>query len=104
MEQMILNSVLNKYDAILLARRWAYELKSKDQEARSIQELIPQAIKDVLGDRVSHKMISELPVLKPVAKTKKAAASSLLDGVGKAAAEPLADNGEKPKEKTKKKS
>ena len=101
MEQLILNSNANKYDMILLARRWAYELKSKDQEGRSIQELIPQAVKDVLGERVSHKMISELPVLKPVVKTKKAAASSLLDG-GRIAPESLPDDDDKPKAKKKK--
>jgi hypothetical protein len=85
LDEMILNSTLNKYDTVLLARRWAYELKSKDQELRSIQELIPQAVRDILGARVSQKMVRDLPVLRPLLKKQKTPAAALLENIGKSA-------------------
>lgn len=84
LEKLILNTPINKYDAILLARRWAYELRNKDHETRSIQELIPQAIKDILGARISQKMVRDLPVLRVFPKKGKGGVSpGALDNIGK---------------------
>ena len=63
LEELTLNSPINKYDMILLARRWAYELRSKEGETHSLQELIALAVRDVVTSNVSHKMIRELPVV-----------------------------------------
>ena len=63
LEKLILDTSFNKYDIILLARRWAYELKNKEGESRTLQDLIAVAISDILSSRVSHKMVSDLPVL-----------------------------------------
>ena len=86
LDHLILNNNLNKYDTILLARRWAYELKSKDQESRSIQELIPQAITDILALRVNTKMVRDLPILRISVKKQKPTIA-ILDNIGKAAPE-----------------
>lgn len=63
LDKLILNTTFNKYDIIVLARRWAYELKSKEGEMRSIQELIAASIRDILSSRISHKMVRDLPHL-----------------------------------------
>lgn len=79
-DKLIQDTSLNKYDVILLARRWAYELKAKEGETRSLQDLISVAIQDILGNRVSHKMVSELPQL--VRQTKKAKpTTAILDAI-----------------------
>lgn len=84
LEKMIVDSSLNKYDVISLARRWAYELKLKSEQHQLIQELIAQAIKDILSGRITPKMIQELPPL----DIKKKQKSSVLDFLDKSIANP----------------
>lgn len=67
---LVLDTPLNKYDMILLARRWAHELKSKEGETRSLHELINSAIQDILSGDVSHKMVKDLPALRNLKKQK----------------------------------
>ncbi|OGR83550.1 MAG: hypothetical protein A2902_04150 [Elusimicrobia bacterium RIFCSPLOWO2_01_FULL_64_13] len=103
LDKLVMDTTLNRYDAILLARRWAYELKSKESDGRSIQELIPQAVFDILSARISQKSVRDLPVLKTVKKGKLTAAA-LFENIGKAPVE--SDSNDKPKtsESPKKKS
>lgn len=82
LEKLILNTSMNKYDAIVLIRRWVYELKSKDSESRSVQDLIALSVNDVLGGHVSHKTIRELPTL-TFARKQKGSPTAILDNIGK---------------------
>ncbi len=75
LEKLILDTTLNKYDAVLLARRWAYELKAKEGETRTLQDLISVSIRDILGTHVDHKMVFDLPHLKSMKKPKISAAN-----------------------------
>ncbi|MBI1979675.1 MAG: hypothetical protein HYY63_06665 [Elusimicrobia bacterium] len=61
---------INKYDLILLARRWVYELKSKEGETRTLQELIGVAVRDITSGAVSAKTIRDLPPLRTFKKQK----------------------------------
>ncbi len=70
LEKLILDTTFNKYDAVLLARRWAYELKAKEGETRTLQDLISVAIRDILGIQVDHKMVFDLPHLKTIKRAK----------------------------------
>lgn len=97
LEQLILDTAFNKYDAVLLARRWAYELKDKEGETRPLQDLIAVSIRDILGKKVDHQVVRDLPVL----KKKSAKSASLLDNLQKIQAEERED-GEKPAKKSKK--
>lgn len=97
LEKMILNSQLNKYDVIQLTRRWAYELKSKDDQARSVQELITQSLKDILSNRVTCKMVQNLLPL-VLTKKHKNLPAPVLDNIGKA---PVKSSSEANPEKTK---
>lgn len=72
LNKLVLGSPLNRYDLILLSRRWAYELKSKDGETRSLQELIQVAIRDIVTNSVNHKMVRELPPFRGYKKQKNA--------------------------------
>jgi hypothetical protein len=82
LEKLILNTSFNKYDMILMVRRWAYELKSKEGEIRSMPELIAISIRDILNSDVDHKMIRDLPHFSKGRKPTKAPAS-LLDALPK---------------------
>lgn len=82
LEKLILDTSFNKYDVILLVRRWAYELKSKEGELRSLHELIAVAIRDILSSSVSHKMVRDLPHFSKGRKPKPTAVS-LLDALPK---------------------
>ncbi len=73
LEKLILDTAFNKYDAVLLARRWAYELKAKEGETRTLQDLISVSIKDILGTNMDHKMVFELPHIKTIKKPRSAA-------------------------------
>ncbi len=83
LDKMILDSGVNKYDLIILARRWAYELKAKEGEHRAIQSLIPEAIRDVLTGKVDPKTIKELPQLKSLVKKLKGPTVEILENIGK---------------------
>ena len=83
LDKMILDAGVNKYDLIILARRWAYELKNKEGETRSIQALIPESIRDILTAKVNPKTISDLPHLKSLAKKLKTPTIAILENIGK---------------------
>ena len=59
-EKLILDTQMNKYDVILLARRWAFELKTKEGETRTMQELIGVADQEILDEKVTAKTILAL--------------------------------------------
>ena len=99
LEKLILDSGYNKYDTILLARRWAYELKSREGENRSIQELIPQAVRDILTTKVSRKSVRELPSIKLLRKQR---ATNPLENIGKSLSAPSDGGTEKEKSPEKK--
>jgi len=82
LEEMILNTKMNKYDAVVLARRWVYELRSKNTEDKSIHDLIATAVGDILSTKVNRKTVMELPVLN-LAKKQKSSPTSILDNIGK---------------------
>ncbi len=84
LDRLILDSTMNKYDSILLARRWAYELKGQEAyRALSIQELIPQAVKDILTGKISPKTVMALPNLKLTLKKQqqKSSAAQVLGNI-----------------------
>lgn len=98
LDKMILDAGVNKYDLIIMARRWAYELKNKEGETRSIQALIPESIRDILTAKVNPKTIWDLPHLKSLAKKLKAPPTiAILDNIGKVPVEPDSDSSEKKK-------
>ena len=94
LEKLMLNTTFNKYDIIVLARRWAYELKAKEGETRTLQELIAVAIQDILSSRVSHKMVWDLPHLIPGRKQKTISAA-VLESLSKKVDEPTEKKGKK---------
>ena len=83
LDKLILDAAVNKYDLIILARRWAYELKAKEGETRSLQELIPDSIRDILTAKINPNTIRELPQLKLLAKKLKWPNAGLLENIGK---------------------
>ena len=97
LDKMILNTPINKYDLIILARRWAYELKNKEGENRSAHNLVPDSIKDILTEKVKLKTIKDLPPLRFL--TKKIKGPAILDNIGKNFSEKESE----PKGKSKKK-
>ncbi|OGR53490.1 MAG: hypothetical protein A3I11_09015 [Elusimicrobia bacterium RIFCSPLOWO2_02_FULL_39_32] len=72
LSKLVVDSPFNRYDLVLLSRRWAYELKSKDGETRSLQELLQVAIRDIVTSSVNHKMVRELPPFRGFKKQKNA--------------------------------
>ena len=82
LDKLILNAGVNKYDLIILARRWAHELKSREGEVRSVQELIPDSVRDILTAKVNRKTIQDLPQLRFLAKKLKGPAA-FFDNIGK---------------------
>ena len=68
-EKLILDTLMNKYDVVLLARRWAYELQSKDTtHSLSVQEVISQALHDILSGKIDSKTVMDLPPLRTLRK------------------------------------
>lgn len=82
LDKMVLDSDMNKYDLILLARRWAYELKSQSEQSLSIQELINRSLDDILSGRVTHKTIQSLPPIS-IVKKQKSHPLTILENIGK---------------------
>lgn len=87
-EKMILDTTMNKYDIVFLARRWAYELQSKDASAPPVQDLITRALEDVLSGRVNRKMIQDLPPIRLV-KKQKISLKSVVEPLAKPVQEPV---------------
>ena len=83
LDKLILDAGVNKYDLIILARRWAYELKTREGEVRSVQELIPDSVRDILTAKVNSKTIRDLPQLRFLAKKLKGPAAAIFDNIGK---------------------
>ena len=74
-----LDTSSNKYDLVLLARRWAYEIKGKEGEIRSWQQVLLAAIGDILEEKVTAETILALPPI--VISYKKARGGGPLDVV-----------------------
>ncbi len=79
LKEMLLNCSKEKYRLVSLATRWAYEIKTRDQETLPVQELVNKALKEILTGQVAPETIEKLP---PVQKEKK-----FMDTVSKAARE-----------------
>ena len=101
LDKLILDTTVNKYDLIILARRWAYELKSREGEVRSLQELIPDSVRDILTAKVNPKTIRELPQLRFLAKKLKGPNAAILENIGKVPTD--AEDGPRKESKFKKK-
>ena len=99
LDKMILDSNLNKYDLIILARRWAYELKKKEGETRSAHNLVPDSVKDILTAKVNPKTIKDLPELRFLAKKLKVPTTAIFDNIGKGSHDKDSESEDKPKKK-----
>lgn len=93
LEQLILDTTMNKYDVILLATRWAHELHLQEPGSRSVQELIAQGISDILSGKVDPKKVRSLPPL-ALLKKQKSSPKTILENVAQAK-----QNEKKPAEK-----
>lgn len=93
LEQLILDTIMNKYDVVLLATRWAHELHIQEPGSRSVQELIAQGISDILSGKVDPKKVKELPPLS-LLKKQKSSPKTILENVTQAK-----ENEKKPAEK-----
>jgi DNA-directed RNA polymerase subunit K/omega len=69
-EKLVLDTTMNKYDVVLLARRWAYELRAKQSRPLSIQDLISCALDDILSGKVDPATILALPPMRVIRKPK----------------------------------
>ncbi|OGR83968.1 MAG: hypothetical protein A2901_02410 [Elusimicrobia bacterium RIFCSPLOWO2_01_FULL_54_10] len=98
LDKMILDSNINKYDLIILARRWAYELKNKEGETRSAHNLVPDSVKEILMAKVNQKTIRDLPVLRFLAKKIKGPTTAIFDNIGKHS-DKESESSDKPKKK-----
>lgn len=95
-EKMVLDNDMNRYDLILLARRWAYELKAQSEEPLSIQELINRSLDDIFSGRVTSKTIQALPPV-PTVKKQKSSQLAILENIGKTDTQPSETSSEKTK-------
>lgn len=93
LEQLILDTPMNKYEAVLLAARWAYELNQQDPGLRSVGELIAEGISDILSGKVDSKKVKSLPPLS-VLKKQKFSPKTILESLEK-----TKENEKKPFEK-----
>ncbi len=101
-EGLILDTKMNKYDVVLLARRWAYELQAKDSSIHSVQDVITQSLGDILSGKVGAKSIRNLP---PIRQAKKSKNANLVDSLAKAVLDtPSQSNSEKDKDHSEKSS
>ncbi len=81
--KLILGTTRNRYDVILLARRWANDLKAKNERPRSVQDLIAKALNDVLTGKVTREMVKELPPIVFPKKPKAPPTVAILENIGK---------------------
>lgn len=99
LDKMILDADINKYDLVILARRWAYELKKKEGETRSAHNLVPDSVRDILMAKVNPKTIMAMPQLRFLAKKLKVPTTAIFDNIGKASSGKESEHEEKPKKK-----
>lgn len=68
LSHLLLSVTHEKYRMISLATRWAQEIKVRDQSILPPQELLAQALREMIGKKVSMEDIEKLP---PPPKTEK---------------------------------
>lgn len=61
LSQLLLTVTHDKYRMISLVTRWAKEIKHRDQSTLQPQELLAQALREILGKKVSLEDIEKLP-------------------------------------------
>jgi DNA-directed RNA polymerase subunit K/omega len=59
--QLLLERSRDKYRLVPLAMRWALEVKRRDQNAAPIQDVMNQALHEILSGKVSLEEIEKLP-------------------------------------------
>jgi DNA-directed RNA polymerase subunit K/omega len=62
MEALILQCRYDKYKLAYAAIRWAKEIKQKESLPEPVQSLVPRALREILGEKVSIKDIEKLPM------------------------------------------
>ena len=68
MEELILNYSKDRYKLTTLALRWAQEIRVRDNLNDPPQQILSQALKEILTGKVK---LSEIEKLKPIPKDKK---------------------------------
>lgn len=63
LEELTLDSPLNKYELINAVMRWAQELKQKGLVVGDPRQVLEQALKDIITGQISVEQIRKLPVL-----------------------------------------
>ena len=67
LQELILNTSIQKYKLIPVTIRWMRELeKQEEYKGLSHTELLDTALKDILSGKVKIEDIEKLPVIKPV--------------------------------------
>lgn len=60
LEELILDTKVNRYQLVPLVLRWAKELEKHSEKKISPEELVNQALNDILGDKVKSVEITKL--------------------------------------------
>ncbi len=63
LEELTLDSPLNKYELINSVMRWAQELKQKGLVVGDPRQVLEQALKDIIAGQISVEQIRKLPAL-----------------------------------------
>jgi DNA-directed RNA polymerase subunit K/omega len=74
LSHLLLDQSSDKYRLVPLAVRWAYEVRQRDQSALPPQELVGQALREILTGQVK---LEEIEALPPVPKDTKSASAPL---------------------------
>ena len=64
LEQLILDTPLNRYQLVTLAIRWAEEIRSRQNAPKYTNEVVEMALQEILSGKVSIDDIEKLPPLK----------------------------------------
>jgi len=68
LSQLLLTVTHDKYRMISLATRWAQEIKTRDHSTLPPQEILAQALREIIGKKITMDEIEKLP---PPPKTEK---------------------------------
>lgn len=66
-EGLLLECKEDRYKLPYAALRWAKEIKQKENLPDPVQFLVPRAMREILGGKVSLKEIEKLPILAKIA-------------------------------------
>lgn len=71
LEELVLDSPLNKYQLVNAVMRWAKELKQKGTVAGDSRQLLNQALMDILSGQIGVEQIQKLPIAIKMVEEKK---------------------------------